>query len=84
MNVSGADEKMLVAVGEQQERRVALAVHARRAGMSPVSLHGRARRRDMGLVETPGPQGVYLTPESSARHIAQRHEVREARRANKR
>lgn len=81
--MSDADDKILPAVGDEQEGRVALAVHARRAGMSPLSLHGKERRRNMGLVETPGPQGVYLTLESSARHVAQRHEVREARRANK-
>lgn len=70
--MSASDNKTLAsALCDEQEGRVALAVHARRAGMSPVSFHGRARRRDMGLVETPGPQGVYLTPDSSARHIAQ-------------
>ncbi len=37
------------------ERRVSLAEHAKRAGMSRLSFHGKDRRKSMGLVETPGP-----------------------------
>lgn len=65
------------------EHRVSLAEHARRARMSPRSFHGKDRRGQMGLVDTPGPGGVYLTPESSARHVAEVQEMRAARRANK-
>lgn len=63
--------------------RVALAEHARRARMARVSFHGKKRRLEMGLVDTPGPQGVYFTPESSSRHLAVVAEVREARRSSK-
>ena len=64
--------------------RVSLSEHAHRTGMSPFSFHGKDRRKQMGLVETPGPGGVYLTTESSARHVAEVREKRETRRLNKR
>ena len=63
--------------------RTAIAVLARQAGMSPFTFHGRKRRERMGLIDTPGPSGVYVTPESGAHFLAKVHEVREARRANK-
>lgn len=84
--MSTDSDKILLGGDEQEnqaDRRVALAEHARRVPMSPLSLHGKKRRLAMGLVDTPGPGGIYFTPASSARHISERHEVREARRANK-
>ena len=79
--VSPEDQR---AMTHASERRVSLSEHAHRAGMSPFSFHGKDRRKSMGLVETPGPGGVYLTPESSATHVAETHEKRETRRLNKR
>ncbi len=63
--------------------RVSILVLARRAAMSPVSFHGTERRLRMGLVEVPGPEGVYVTDESADLFCAQKQEVREARRASK-
>ena len=67
-------------------QRISLAEHARRAQMSPLSFHGTKRRKDMGLVDTPGPRDggdVYFTLESSSRHLGVVNEVREGRRSNK-
>lgn len=66
---------------------VAVSLLARRVGMSPRSLHGKARRLKLGLVDTQGPRGagraVFVTPASAAVLIANADEVRELRRANK-
>ena len=68
-------------------QRISLADHARRAQMSPLSFHGKKRRQEMGLVDTPGPRprgvDVYFTVDSSLRHLDIVNEVREARRSNK-
>ena len=74
-----------MSTAEGQGQRISLAAHARRAQMSPLSFHGTKRRKDMGLVDTPGPRGrdVYFTLDSSLRHLDIVNEVREGRRSNK-
>ena len=78
-----ADDQSAMQSLSESESRVSLAEHAKRAGMSRLSFHGTDRRKQMGLVETSGPGGIYLTPQSSARHVSAMREKRETRRLNK-
>ena len=67
--------------------RVAVATLARQLRRSARSLHGKARRLELGLVDTQGPRGcgrmVYVTQASADQLIAEVREVREVRRDNK-
>lgn len=90
--MSGGDDQTLPVADQQagadsdsddSTKRVSIIALARRVRLSPVSFHGRTRRLQMGLIDTPGPEGAYVTRDSAERYVARKIEVREARRANK-